>query len=354
MEERREKAIRSMSRSRTPMRHSYNVPKKQHRRHREKLKDCCRKMVAFMCTQVGVGALIIGYTVIGAVGFMHIEKSARNSEVTEVSMLRNKTLKMIFAAVMKNNIFDRRQFHADVDQVLKNHQLEVTKVFKHGYDERSMEEVWSFPAALMFCLSIITMVGYGNMVPKTKEGKILTMVYALFGIPLYILYFMNMGKILAGSFKWIYRRIYECSTEKDEGSTRKKIIVPSTACLWVIFAYILTGAIMLSEWEKWDFLDSTYFCVTSLGKVGFGDLVPGADVNASNHGSQTKLVINFVYILLGLGLVAMCYNLMREEIKVKLKEMNEDFNQCLEDTKVRFLNCCQRCRRKKYQEYLTC
>lgn len=53
-----------------------------------------------------------------------------------------------------------------------------------------MEEVWSFPAALMFCLSIITMVGYGNMVPKTKEGKILTMVYALFGIPLYILYFM--------------------------------------------------------------------------------------------------------------------------------------------------------------------
>lgn len=58
--------------------------------------------------------------------------SARNSEVTEVSTLRNKTLKMIFAAVMKNNIFDRRQFHADVDQVLKTHQLEVTKVFKHG------------------------------------------------------------------------------------------------------------------------------------------------------------------------------------------------------------------------------
>jgi len=43
------------------------------RKNREKVKDCCRKMVAFMCTQVGVGALIIGYTIIGAVGFMHIE-----------------------------------------------------------------------------------------------------------------------------------------------------------------------------------------------------------------------------------------------------------------------------------------
>lgn len=127
---------------------------------------------------------------------------------------------------------------------------------------------------------------------------------------------------------------------------------------------------MLSEWEKWDFLDSTYFCVTSLGKVGFGDLVPGADVNASNHGNQTKLVINFVYILLGkppcvttlyliyifasltgLGLVAMCYNLMKEEIRVKLKEMNEDFNQCLEDTKARFLICCRKCRKDKNDQF---
>ncbi|XP_066147246.1 TWiK family of potassium channels protein 12 [Euwallacea fornicatus] len=350
MEERRDRSIRSISRSRTPTRYPYNVPK-QPKRHREQVKDCCRKMVAFMCTQVGVGALIIGYTMIGAVGFMHIEKSARNVEVSKVGNLRENTTKKLFAVVMENNIFDQRKFNKDIDQVLQGHQRDVVKLFKHGFEERSMEEVWSFPAALMFCLSIITMVGYGNMVPKTKEGKILTMVYALFGIPLYILYFMNMGKILAGSFKWIYRRIYECSTERDETTARKKIIVPSTACLWVIFAYILTGAIMFSEWEKWDFLDSTYFCVTSLGKVGFGDLVPGADVNASNHGNQTKLIINFVYILLGLGLVAMCYNLMKEEIKVKLNEMNEDINQCLEDTKMRFINCCWKCRkRKRYYE----
>ena len=61
--------------------------------------------------------------------------------------------------------------------------------FYLGYDERPLEEIWTFPGALMFSLSIITMVGYGNVVPKTYQGKILTMVYALFGIPLYILYF---------------------------------------------------------------------------------------------------------------------------------------------------------------------
>lgn len=282
--------------------------------------------------------------------------SAKNSQLVKVVELRNETVKDLYNAALNNNIFDARKFHRDVHDILKRYQVNITDIFKQAngiYDDRPMEEVWSFPAALMFCLSIITMVGYGNMVPKTKEGKILTLFYALFGIPLYILYFKNMGKLFAGGFKWVYRRLYECSTEKDENEleTRKKIIVPSTACLWVIFAYIMTGSIMLKEWEEWEFLDAVYFCVTSLCKIGFGDLVPGADVSASNHGNQSKLVLNFIYMLLGLGLVAMCYNLMKEEIKVKLKELNEDFNQCLEDTKVRFLNCCRRCRRNGDMEY---
>ncbi|XP_030756208.1 TWiK family of potassium channels protein 12 [Sitophilus oryzae] len=345
-----ERHARSVSRSRTPTRFAYAQPR-QRRKHRETLKDCCKKIVAFMCTQVGVGALLIGYTVIGAVVFTHLERRGNNTETIDVEAFRNSTVKKLFLVVMKNNILDRSGFNQDMNKVLKVHQDQVSQIFKHGYDERPVEEIWTFPAALMFCLSIITMVGYGNMVPKTFEGKILTMVYAIFGLPLYILYFRNMGTIFAGCFKWTYRRLYECSTEKDEN--RKKIIVPSTACLWVIFAYILTGAIMFSEWEHWDFLDSTYFCVTSLCKIGFGDLVPGADVNASNHGNQTKIVINFLYMLLGLGLIAMCYNLMREEIRVKLKEMNEDFNQCLEDTKIRFLACCKRCRKRdlEYEDY---
>ena len=36
---------------------------------------------------------------------------------------------------------------------------------------------------------------YGNLVPRTKWGKIVTMLYAVCGIPVYILYFKNMGKV---------------------------------------------------------------------------------------------------------------------------------------------------------------
>ena len=97
----------------------------------------------------------------------------------------------------------------------------------------------------MFTLSVITMIGwvgelycaiyhlfvllrYGNLVPRTKWGKIVTMMYALCGIPVYILYFKNMGKVrgkpsvrifkyfqvFANIFKWIYRQILSCGNRR--------------------------------------------------------------------------------------------------------------------------------------------
>jgi hypothetical protein len=46
-----------------------------------------------------------------------------------------------------------------------------------------------------------------------------------------------------------------------------QVIVPSTACVWVMMVYLLVGTIMFAEWEGWNYLDSLYFCVTSLCKV---------------------------------------------------------------------------------------
>ena len=44
-------------------------------------------------------------------------------------------------------------------------------------------------------LMIYFLLSYGNLVPRTQWGKIVTMLYAVFGIPVYVLYFLNMGKV---------------------------------------------------------------------------------------------------------------------------------------------------------------
>lgn len=323
---------------------------------REKVKDCCRKLVAFMCTQVGVGGLVVGYTIVGAFGFMSIETQEEYKDLLIVEQQRAACAEELWKVTAEHNMFNRTIWKENVDKKLQGFQENFAGLVKKGYNGRSVNELWTFPAALMFSLSIITMIGYGNMVPRTEWGKGATVIYAVFGIPLYVLYFMNMGKVLAQTFRWLYTWLYRCTSEPQEESDiedgdlpacPKRVIVPSTACLWVISGYVLTGAIMFANWEDWDYLDSTYFCVTSLCKIGLGDLVPGANIRESKGGNQTKLVINFVYMLLGMGLVAMCYNLMREEVRVKVREVKEDLGQCLEDVRVRLMNCCGRKKRRR-------
>jgi hypothetical protein len=305
-----------------------------------------------MCTQVGVGGLVVGYAIVGAVGFMSIEKDWKNPQNEVVAKLHSRCAYDIWNLTTSDFAFNETAWRTEVDRVLKVFQNGFAKAYKEGYNGRTSKELWTFPAALMFCLAVFTMIGYGNIVPKTSLGKGLTVLYAVFGIPLYVLYFMNMGKVLASTFRWLYRRLYECSEEgggdRDSESNlppspSPRIIVPSTACLWVMGGYVLTGTIMFAEWEGWEYLDSTYFCVTSLCKIGIGDFVPGANIlEALNSGSQTKLIINFVYLLLGMGLIAMCFNLMREEIRVKMRELKEEMRQWLEDIRVRIISSYRR------------
>ena len=47
----------------------------------------------------------------------------------------------------------------------------------------------------------------------------------------------------------------------------EELLIPSTACVWVMLFYLSLGTVMFAEWEHWDYLDSLYFCVTSLFKV---------------------------------------------------------------------------------------
>ncbi|EDW84533.1 uncharacterized protein Dwil_GK18976 [Drosophila willistoni] len=352
---------------------------------RKRVKRCCRNFVTFMCTQVGVGALIVIYAICGAFAFQHIERQFVDDTPTQVGHLRGNCSQLLWNITENLNLIDKSAWVNATNDALRIYQAQIASLIKDGgYVGRTPIEIWSFPAALMFCLSVITMIGYGNMVPRTPWGKGFTVIYATFGIPLYILYFLNMGRVLARSFKFVYRSMHDCTQEGNYDrrlealenggggslgtlTLRKKIIVPSTACLWVIMFYILTGTIMFANWEKWSFLNSFYFCMTSLCKIGFGDFVPGASLTTAaevtaateklreeiNFDSKeltklhslaadqhSKLAINFIYMLLGMGLVAMCRNLMREEVRVKLKEMKEDAKLCMDDTRLRFVGCC--------------
>ena len=82
--------------------------------------------------------------------------------------------------------------------------------------------VWTFSSSLMYSMAVSTTIGnmvitittcvqvssgYGNLVPKTPMGKIVTMIYALMGIPIMFIYVATIGSILAQGFKFIYTKL---------------------------------------------------------------------------------------------------------------------------------------------------
>lgn len=44
--------------------------------------------------------------------------------------------------------------------------------------------------------------------------------------------------------------------------------VPIWLCVFLVISYILAGAYLFSQWEKWPFLDSVYFCFITLTTIG--------------------------------------------------------------------------------------
>ena len=111
---------------------------------------------------------------------------------------------------------------------------------------------------------------------------------------------------------------YELDTgDSDDEVDAQKVTVPVTICLVIIGGYIFAGAVLFTLWEDWDYLTGSYFCFITLSTIGFGDIVPGTDMD--KWASSEKLVLCVLWLAFGLSLLAMCFNLMQEEVKEKCK-----------------------------------
>ena len=66
---------------------------------------------------------------------------------------------------------------------------------------------WTFPNTLLFTITIMTTIGYGHICPKSFEGQVFTIFYALIGMPLLMLFLGNIGNVMGDGIKYTYSRI---------------------------------------------------------------------------------------------------------------------------------------------------
>lgn len=201
-------------------------------------------------------------------------------------------------------------------------------------------------------------------------GKVMTIVYTMFGMPVFLLYMANMGDILAKSLKWTYSKVCICrrpaprydpsvawrSAEatlrapvgpagphggypgedvtsigtaswggggEGEGNEERQDVsnvnIPITVSLVIMVALLYGGTLLFEKYEKWDPLTAFYFCFISLTTIGFGDYVPGLSYTPDADGTKdTSFIYCSIYLMFGLALLSMCFNLMQEEVVHKI------------------------------------
>ena len=75
----------------------------------------------------------------------------------------------------------------------------------NGHEEHENNQ-WTLPGSLFYSIVCITTIGYGDQTPKTPPGKLVTVFYAIFGMPLMWLCLAKTGKVMAHCFRLVIKK----------------------------------------------------------------------------------------------------------------------------------------------------
>ncbi|XP_043246939.1 TWiK family of potassium channels protein 7-like isoform X2 [Amphibalanus amphitrite] len=230
----------------------------------------------------------------------------------------------------------------------------IDMVNNYGYDgtKDDWPYEWDFSSALLFTVTIMTTIGYGHISPKTTEGQLFTIGYAMIGTPLLLVFLANIGDGMGKVFTYTYSRIccrwcrstrYKQQQKpgrraqrvsddvvgKEEYMPTDEVNVPITINLMMIALYLGLGALIFSRWEQWDMMASYYFSFVTLSTIGFGDMVPGNSFmdKASDDAviKAVKMGITIGYCLIGMALISMCIQIMQEQTVAKVRWAASEF-----------------------------
>ncbi|KAJ8713192.1 hypothetical protein PYW08_008496 [Mythimna loreyi] len=208
--------------------------------------------------------------------------------------------------------------------------------------EHERDYRWTFSTSFLYALTLITTIGHGNVTPKSCAGRLVAVAYACVGIPIIMLYLSTLGEALARGVRGLYARLRpparlhardrdKCDTQRRtpfqaalnldsfsggyHWTCRDHTRVPIILSLLLIVLYIALGTFVFHTTERWNLVDGCYFSFASLATIGFGDLRPGLYASTISAKAEDIAVgVCCIYILVGIVVIAMCFNLIQEDL----------------------------------------
>ncbi|XP_058978524.1 TWiK family of potassium channels protein 7 [Musca domestica] len=352
----------------------------------------CHKAPKSHCiSATGVLILVLLYTAMGSIIFVTLEGELDDTTALETAVaaskpyprnelanaeIRSRTVDRLWSITEDLNILYKENWTRLAAQEVQHFQdtllrsVRQSKIHQTGVPMNPPSHKWTYASAFLYSLTLITTIGYGGISPRTQWGRIAALIYALFGIPIVLLYLSAMGEGLSAGMRCLFRKARSKSTvsngngsgggggnpssgnqsssgNKKSGNESKhksksgqhfagpKMLpghhhqygalskhcsstggspsVPISICVMVLICYITSGALLFHKMQDWSVLEALYFCFTSLGTIGFGELTPSGNLT---------LYLASGYILIGMAVVAMCFSLIQTELVMWLRRFS--------------------------------
>ncbi|CAH0555306.1 unnamed protein product [Brassicogethes aeneus] len=312
--------------------------------------------------------IIMIYCGLGGFIFRFTEGSFENFYKCGVKRVKRDFIDQLWA---KSHNLREEDWKSLARMKLRGFEDELHVAHEAGMTSYSGQRSWSFLNAVVYCITVVTTIGYGHIYPTTTTGRVLTIVYSIIGIPLFLIALTDFGKLFTRAIKFIWsfvRRLYytgSCRSMRktaqvqeifkgaqmmydiatfrrssqvvdpenpiafqvgspgshpDETPTTPALSnyeiddefnLPISVAIFILLLYIFLGALIYCAWEHWDFFASFYFVFISMSTIGFGDFVPRHPI---------CMIVSIVYLVFGLALMSMCINVVQVKLTNTFKQ----------------------------------
>lgn len=129
---------------------------------------------------------------------------------------------------------------------------------------------WKYCDSLYFSTVVLALIGYGHRILITKRAKIFCILYAMLGVPMWLITFQSAGERLNSLLSHVLCRVKQSLRMKQTKITDGELLLMESVLSMII---LLIGAWVFSSHENWSFFDAFYYGFITLTTIGFGDYV---------------------------------------------------------------------------------